>query len=178
MVDDLDLETGIALVHAENPEWTTSPRSTVDISILRTLESYQPSEGITANLGEVEVTSQVVGYLRKLPSGEVLDHVQLELPPQTLVTKAVWYTVSDELLTGSAPGGAGLDPARIPGLFTPPSTRRSACYRSSRPVTAGTSAGCPPLSTSTPGRQRCSCTMGTLVGLGSPIAVMPLWSLG
>ena len=117
VVDDLDLETGIALVHAENPEWTTSPRSTVDISILRTLESYQPSEGITANLGEVEVTSQVVGYLRKLPSGEVLDHVQLELPPQTLVTKAVWYTVSDELLTGSAPGGAGLDPARIPGAL-------------------------------------------------------------
>ncbi|MCC5698298.1 hypothetical protein LH612_34710, partial [Klebsiella pneumoniae] len=55
--------------------------------------------------------------MRKLPSGEVLDHVQLELPPQTLVTKAVWYTVSDELLTGSAPGGAGLDPARIPGAL-------------------------------------------------------------
>jgi DEAD/DEAH box helicase domain-containing protein len=67
-------------------------------------------------LGEVEVTSQVVGYLRKLPSGQVIDSVPLDLPAQTLVTRAVWYTVSAELL-GSAPGGAGLAPARVPGAL-------------------------------------------------------------
>jgi DEAD/DEAH box helicase domain-containing protein len=73
--------------------------------------------GVSVCLGEVEVTSQVVGYLRRLPSGEVLDHVALDLPERSLRTRAVWYTASDELLGGSAPGGAGLDPARTPGAL-------------------------------------------------------------
>ncbi|MEY8041183.1 DEAD/DEAH box helicase [Saccharopolyspora cebuensis] len=117
VVDDLDLESGLALVHAESPEWTTSARSDVDIAVLRTAEQWHPGPGVTVNLGEVEVTSQVVGFLRQLPTGEVLDQVALDLPAQTLVTRAVWYTISDELLNGSAPGGAGLEPARIPGAL-------------------------------------------------------------
>ncbi|MFB9569187.1 DEAD/DEAH box helicase [Saccharopolyspora hordei] len=117
VVDELDLETGIALVHEESPDWTTSPRSVVDISVLRTIERWDTGRGVTVCLGEVEVTSQVVGYLRKRPSGQVLNQVALDLPAQTLLTRAVWYTVSDELLVGSAPGGAGLEPARIPGAL-------------------------------------------------------------
>nr|WP_228717668.1 DEAD/DEAH box helicase [Allosaccharopolyspora coralli] len=117
VVDELDLEHGIALVHADNPEWTTSPREVIDIAVLRTEEKVQPGPGVTFCLGEVEVTSQVVGYLRRLPSGEVLDQVPLDLPTRTLVTRSVWYTVGDELLAGNAPGGAGLDPARIPGAL-------------------------------------------------------------
>ena len=61
-------------------------------------------------LGEVEVTSQVVGYLRRLPSGAVLDQLPLELPPRCLHTRAVWYTVSTALLAA-----AGLGAARVPG---------------------------------------------------------------
>lgn len=124
VVDELDLDEGIALVRAESPEWTTSPRSTIDIAVLRTVRQEQVAPGVSAALGEVEVTSQVTGYLRKLPSGEVLDQVALELPAQKLVTRAVWYALADELLTGSgfegdsrAPGGAGLDPARVPGAL-------------------------------------------------------------
>ncbi len=117
VVDELDLEHGIALVHAENPEWTTSPREVIDIKVLRTEEKVQAAPGVTFCLGEVEVTSQVVGYLRRLPSGEVLDQVPLDLPTRTLVTRSVWYTVNDDLLNGNAPGGAGLDPARIPGAL-------------------------------------------------------------
>ncbi|MHA6798053.1 DEAD/DEAH box helicase [Bounagaea algeriensis] len=130
VVDSLDLDDGIALVHAENPEWTTSPRETTDISVLRTVdsgvsrsaestaaESAAEEGAITVSLGEVDVTSQVVGYLRKLPSGEVLDQVALDLPEQTLRTRAVWYSVPQELLMSSAPGGAGLEPARLPGAL-------------------------------------------------------------
>lgn len=129
VVDDLDLDEAIAFVHAENPEWTTSPRSTVDISVLRVVEHQRPNADVSFSLGEVEVTSQVVGYLRKLPSGEVLDQAPLELPAQKLVTRAVWYTLSDDLLnreaqqasaagaSWGAPGGAGLGPARVPGAL-------------------------------------------------------------
>ncbi|ROS41590.1 DEAD/DEAH box helicase domain-containing protein [Amycolatopsis thermoflava] len=97
VVDELDLESGIALVHAEDPEWTTSAREVADITVLSTQERLDYG-GVSVCLGEVAVTSQVVGYLRRRPSGEVLDQVALDLPAQTLETRAVWYTISPELL--------------------------------------------------------------------------------
>ncbi|MBB1159131.1 DEAD/DEAH box helicase [Amycolatopsis dendrobii] len=106
VVDELDLETGLALVHAEDPDWTTSPREIVDISVLSTEEQCRHG-GVTVCLGEVAVTSQVVGYLRRRPSGEVLDHTPLDLPEQSLHTRAVWYTVSGELLESPAGRGVG-----------------------------------------------------------------------
>ncbi|WP_370933566.1 DEAD/DEAH box helicase [Amycolatopsis sp. cg13] len=108
VVDELDLETGLALVHAEDPDWTTSPREIVDISVLSTEEQCRHG-GVTVCLGEVAVTSQVVGYLRRRPSGEVLDHTPLDLPEQSLHTRAVWYTVSGELL--ESPAGVRRDSA-------------------------------------------------------------------
>ncbi|MGH3450140.1 MAG: DEAD/DEAH box helicase, partial [Haloechinothrix sp.] len=116
VVDELDLDQHLALVHAQDPEWSTSARDIVDISVLDT-HARTEFDGVTVSLGQVAVTSQVVGYLRRLPSGEVLDQVPLDLPARTLRTRAVWYTISDEVLNGRAPGGAGLDPARIPGAL-------------------------------------------------------------
>ena len=111
VVDELDLEAGIALVHPEDPEWHTSARSTTDIRVVSVLEQRRCG-GVSVALGEVEVTSQVVGYLRQLPSGEVLDAVPLELPAATLRTRAVWYTVSELLLES-----ARLPPAAWPGAL-------------------------------------------------------------
>jgi DEAD/DEAH box helicase domain-containing protein len=111
VVDDLDLESGIALVHQEDPEWTTQPREVVDISVLDTLERH-PHGDVTVCLGEVAVTSHVVGYLRRLPTGEVLDQIPLDLPEQTLTTRAVWYTLSEDLLEQ-----AGIAPADVPGAL-------------------------------------------------------------
>jgi DEAD/DEAH box helicase domain-containing protein len=126
VVDELDLDEGLALVHSEDPDWTTSPRDVVDISVVREL-SRQDFDGVSTVLGEVDVTSQVVGFLRRLPSGEVLDQVPLDLPARTLRTRAVWYTITDELLhkaldevpdaERSAPGGVGVTPTRIPGAL-------------------------------------------------------------
>ncbi|EHR63523.1 DEAD/DEAH box helicase [Saccharomonospora cyanea] len=118
VVDELDLEQGIAFVHAEDPEWTTSAREAADIEVLDTVER-RTYGGVTVNLGHVAVTSRVVGYLRRLPSGEVLDHVPLDLPEQVLHTRAVWYTIDAQLLCGThkEPGGAGVEPARVPGAL-------------------------------------------------------------
>ncbi|MGQ0837194.1 DEAD/DEAH box helicase [Actinokineospora sp.] len=120
VVDELDLDSGLALVHAENPDWSTSPREVVDIAVLGTIDRqvHQARGGeVTVCLGEVAVTSQVVGYLRRLPSGEVLDQIPLDLPEHTLRTRAVWYTVSENLLTGMGSGQAGLHPAAVPGAL-------------------------------------------------------------
>jgi len=116
VVDDLDLDAGLAMVHAENPDWSTQPRELVDIAVLNTLDRKIHRVGggeVTVCLGEVAVTSQVVAYLRRLPSGEVLDQVPLDLPEHTLTTRSVWYTVTDDLLTGHA----HLTPGDIPGAL-------------------------------------------------------------
>ena len=54
-----------------------------------------------------------------------------------------------------------------PGPPTRPSTRRSACSRSSPPPTGGTSAACPPPCTRTRGCRRSSSTTGTPAGPAS-----------
>ena len=111
VVDELDLESGLALVHSEDPEWTTQPRERVDIAVLRTL-TKQEYGGVSVCLGDVAVSSQVVAYLRRLPSGQVLDQITLDLPERTLETRAVWYTISEDLLRA-----AGLERAHVPGAL-------------------------------------------------------------
>ena len=111
VVDALELSESVALVHAEEPSWSTSARELVDIAVRSVLSSRRHG-AVGIALGEVEVTSQVVGYLRRLPSGAVLDQLPLELPPRRLHTRAVWYTLSTELLAAT-----GLSAARVPGAL-------------------------------------------------------------
>lgn len=141
VVDELNLEDGLALVHPEEPEWNTWARSVVEVTVLSrdsdvSLDSdtATPSESgaatggptkspsgapdviarqtgsVTVQLGDVTVTSQVVSYLRKRPSGEVIETVPLDMPEQSLRTRAVWYTIDESLLAD-----VGLDAERIPG---------------------------------------------------------------
>jgi DEAD/DEAH box helicase domain-containing protein len=111
VVDELDFDAGLALVHPEQPPWHTSARSTADIRIV-SVSHQQRWGGVSISLGEVDVTSRVVGYLRQLPSGQVLDALPLELPPLTLRTRAVWFTIAAEALQD-----AGLPPGRWPGAL-------------------------------------------------------------
>ncbi|WP_291413190.1 DEAD/DEAH box helicase [Actinophytocola sp.] len=112
VVDDLDLESGLAMVHREDPEWSTMPREQIDISVLSTVERRAFGADVSVSLGEVAVTSHVVGYLRRLPSGQVLDQIPLDLPEQTLHTRAVWYTLSEALLAE-----AGVAHRDVPGAL-------------------------------------------------------------
>lgn len=113
VVDDLDLDAGIALVHQHDPDWSTTPREITEITVLRTL-SETNHDGVDVFLGDVAASSQVVGYLRKRPSGEIIDQTSLDLPAQVLHTRAVWYTISSELLESRS---CGLEPARLPGAL-------------------------------------------------------------
>ncbi|WP_460496981.1 DEAD/DEAH box helicase [Glycomyces tarimensis] len=100
LVDELDLDDGVALVHAAKPPWTTSAQEITHLEILSTRECREMGE-VTMCLGEVEVTTAVISYQRRrVPTGEVLDTQLLDLPPQTLRTVAVWWTVEPEALPG------------------------------------------------------------------------------
>ncbi|WP_051060959.1 DEAD/DEAH box helicase [Corynebacterium ulceribovis] len=98
VVDELDLETGLALVHAESPEWTTWARENTDIRVTGIQQMVEYAPGVRVAMCEVDVTQQVVDYMRRLDNGAVLDVMPLDLPPRTLTTKAVAWTMTDKRL--------------------------------------------------------------------------------
>lgn len=98
LVKRLDLEDAAALVEEADPPFSTTARDTTSISVLET-ESEIPWGKARLCYGSVEVTNQVVSYLRrKLITGEVLGEAKLDLPPRTLRTRAVWWTVTEDQL--------------------------------------------------------------------------------
>ena len=110
LVDSLDLTEHVALVHAEEPGYTTSARDVTDIAIVESLRTTAYA-GVDLVFGTVDVTHQVVSFLRKrIGSGEVLGEEPLELPPRQLRTRAVWYAVGLDLLEA-----AGIEWADVPG---------------------------------------------------------------
>lgn len=98
VVDELDLETGIAAVRADRPAWTTVPRSVSTASLGDGQQIHSPAPGVRVGVGPVDLTTQVVGYLRRRPAGEVLDQVALDLPSHTLPTRAVWFAIESDAL--------------------------------------------------------------------------------
>jgi DEAD/DEAH box helicase domain-containing protein len=108
-VADLDLERRVALLDpADDADEFTQARSDTDIAIVST-EATRPLGPATVHLGDVEVVQRVVGYQRKRSSTrEVIETVELDLPPRTLRTRACWYTVPVRALLA-----AGLEPVQI-----------------------------------------------------------------
>ena len=101
LVDDFDWEDGVALVEEASPEFSTSARDVTDISV-RTTDRVQCWGPARLSFGTVEVSSQIVSYLKKrTATGEVLGEEPLDLPPRHLQTKAVWWTLTPEQITGS-----------------------------------------------------------------------------
>ncbi|MBW1597999.1 DEAD/DEAH box helicase [Streptomyces sp. JJ38] len=93
-----DPDGAVALVEEASPPWTTMARDTTAVTVLETDTEVPWGEGRLC-FGSVEVTNQVVSYLRrKLITGEVLGETKLDLPPRTLRTRAVWWTVTEDQL--------------------------------------------------------------------------------
>jgi DEAD/DEAH box helicase domain-containing protein len=110
LVRTLDLEESVALVEEADPPYTTMARDTTSISVLDTDAEESWGEARLC-FGSVEVTNQVVSFLRrKLITGEVLGETKLDLPPRTLRTRAVWWTVTMDQLER-----ANVLPEELPG---------------------------------------------------------------
>ncbi|MEU1965360.1 DEAD/DEAH box helicase [Micromonospora sediminicola] len=112
VVDSLDLADGCALVHAEEPDWSTHARDVTSLSVV-SVRSYVDAGPVGLFLGEVDVTSQVVSYQRRrIATGEVIDTRPLDLPARELRTVAVWFTLSPGSLAA-----AGVEAADVPGAL-------------------------------------------------------------
>jgi DEAD/DEAH box helicase domain-containing protein len=98
LVKELHLDDSVALVEEANPSYSTVARDTTAISVLETDVEVPWGDGRLC-YGSVEVTNQVVSFLRRrVITGEVLGETKLDLPPRTLRTRAVWWTVTKDQL--------------------------------------------------------------------------------
>ncbi len=105
-VRDLDTDRGIAAVEPFSGDETTRARTDTDLAVLSAQEQVAWGRCALA-LGQVEVTTTVLGYERRRVSTEAsLGIVDLDLPPQRLVTVAQWLTLPEPVL---AEAGLGAD---------------------------------------------------------------------
>jgi len=110
LVESLDLEEHVATIVRDDPSYSTTARETTDIAIVEEREHAAWGD-CRLSLGSVDVTHQVVSFLRRRqPGGEVLGEEPLDLPPRSLRTTAVWWTVPADALAE-----AGLAEADLPG---------------------------------------------------------------
>ena len=107
LVTELDLADRVALVRGGDPGYTTTARELTEIEIVGEPRTVSLGEA-ALHFGEVDVTRQAVSYLRRrTETGEVLGEDRLCLPPRTLRTRAVWWTISPAQRAALA--GRGVD---------------------------------------------------------------------
>jgi DEAD/DEAH box helicase domain-containing protein len=101
-VRGLDLSTRVALVDRVDPDYYTQSRDTTDIDVVVADEEGRTGD-VPTFYGTVRVTNQVVGFVRKhVATGETLEVVPLDMPPQELETKAVWWAIPNATIARAA----------------------------------------------------------------------------
>lgn len=109
VVDSLSLEEGVAFVHQHDPGYTTYARKVTSINVTGHGDRVRYNT-VTMGVVPVNVQHQVVGFLRRATSGEVLDFIELDMPEQYLCTTAVMYTIEPHALRNK-----GIEVSKIPG---------------------------------------------------------------
>lgn len=98
MVESLDLESRTAYVSPSDAPYYTQTRDSTDIRVRSILRSRIIGE-VEISLGEVEVTTQVLGFKKKKPgTEEVIGEEVLYLPIQRFDTVAFWFDTPKWLL--------------------------------------------------------------------------------
>jgi DEAD/DEAH box helicase domain-containing protein len=110
VVTELDLAEHAAFAVRGDPGWTTHAQSVSDFQIVQETE-HETWGPLRCSFGRVSVRNQVVSFLRRLPGGDVVGEHPLDLPARTLATKAVWWTMPVEELTGAGVPVGGISGA-------------------------------------------------------------------
>jgi DEAD/DEAH box helicase domain-containing protein len=108
LVTKLDLDDCVALVEAGDPGYATSARELTRVEVAATARRVAWGEA-EVGFGDVLVTRQVVSFAkRRLDTGQPFGVEALDLPPRTLRTRAVWWTISPGQRAGLASAGVDL----------------------------------------------------------------------
>jgi DEAD/DEAH box helicase domain-containing protein len=95
LVKDLDLENNVAKLEITNVDYYTEPRREVIVQQVEKLALAEVPGGEKA-YGEIEVTSQVIGFRKiRWHTNETLGVENLSLPPSELLTTGYWLTLSN-----------------------------------------------------------------------------------
>jgi DEAD/DEAH box helicase domain-containing protein len=98
LVTRLDLATHTAYCEPKQTNYYTQDKDITDIHILKTLRAKK-TRNVKVYLGEVEVTTTVLGYKRMAQlTNEVLGEETLDLPPQTMQTVALWFDLPERTM--------------------------------------------------------------------------------
>ena len=93
LVRYLDLNRGIAYLRPVEVNYYTQPREINDVRIVRSLRD-RDFPAAHAYFGQVRVTQQIIGYTRRQQFTEaVLSVEDLDLPPESFDTMALWFDV-------------------------------------------------------------------------------------
>ncbi|MCX6375814.1 MAG: DEAD/DEAH box helicase [Armatimonadetes bacterium] len=97
VVERLDIPGRRAHVSRRDVEYYTVARSRTEVNIESESASHPQGSG-TLHFGEVVVTSRVSGYWkRQLVTDVTLDTIDLDLPEQSFVTTALWFTLDGRI---------------------------------------------------------------------------------
>jgi DEAD/DEAH box helicase domain-containing protein len=107
LVTELDLKTHTVYAVPTNADYYTQTKELEDLRILKVLRSKDMGR-VKVYLGEVEVTTQVLGYRRKSQlTDEVIGEEILDLPPRQFPTIALWFDIPGGFIKRT--GTEGLD---------------------------------------------------------------------
>jgi DEAD/DEAH box helicase domain-containing protein len=108
LVTRLSLDECVALVEPCDPGYTTSARELTVVEVAATARRAGWGQA-EVGFGDVLVTRQVVSFARRrADNGQPAGVQPLDLPPRTLHTRAVWWTISAEQRAGLASAGVDL----------------------------------------------------------------------
>jgi DEAD/DEAH box helicase domain-containing protein len=109
LVEELDLSARTAYAKPTEVNYYTQDKELTDLSITRVLKD-KSCRGTRVYLGEVEVTTRVVGFKKKAQfTEEVIGEEPLDLPPQHFPTIALWFDLPPKTVKQVDEDDVGLD---------------------------------------------------------------------
>ena len=107
LITELDLVRHIAAAVPASVNYYTQAKEITDIQVVK-MTKEKDCRGVKVYLGDVDVTTTVIGFKRKRQfTEEVIGEEPLALPPQSFPTKALWFDLPPEAIDKIA--DAGLD---------------------------------------------------------------------
>jgi DEAD/DEAH box helicase domain-containing protein len=103
-IETLDLAKRVAIAKPAAVPYYTQAKDLTDIKVLKVIKERY-CNGVNVCFGQVEVTTTVIGYRKKMQfTEEVIGDEMLDLPPQQFITEAVWFDLPQKAIDSIAAG--------------------------------------------------------------------------